>query len=142
MQTEAIQKTDLTLPSIAALLDGHMAKQDTETLGARIARLRREKGLTQAELAEALKVSQPVISDYENDEIRLPTDALVQVAALLGASADELLGMKEPARAASNSGNAIKNRRLFRRMQEIEKLPRRDQEALLRTIEAFISKTG
>jgi hypothetical protein len=32
--------------------------------------------------------------------------------------------------------------RRYRRMQEIEKLPRRDQEALLRTIEAFISKTG
>ena len=63
MHTPAIQKTTLTLPSIAVLLDGHMAKQDTETLGARIARLRREKGLTQSELAEALKVSQPVISD-------------------------------------------------------------------------------
>lgn len=117
-----------------------MAKsQDTETLGARIARLRREKGLTQAELAQRLQVSQPVVSDYENDVIRLPADVVVQIAEILGASTDELLGRKAPA-ARSDSG--IKNRRLYRRMQQIEKLPRRDQEALLRTIEAFISKTS
>jgi transcriptional regulator with XRE-family HTH domain len=118
-----------------------MAKQDIETLGVRIARLRREKDMTQAALAEHLQVSQPMISDYENDVIRLPTDALVQVAEMLGISTDELLGMKTLARAATSS-NSIKNRHLFRRMQEIEKLPRRDQEALLRTIEAFISTTG
>jgi transcriptional regulator with XRE-family HTH domain len=135
-----ILKTALTLPTIALLLDGPMAKsQDTETLGARIARLRREKGLTQAELAQRLQVSQPVVSDYENDVIRLPADVVVQIAEILGASTDELLGMKAQA-ARSDSG--IKNRRLYRRMQEIEKLPRRDQEALLRTIEAFISKTS
>jgi transcriptional regulator with XRE-family HTH domain len=141
MPTPVIQKTDLTLPPIAFLLEHPMAKQDTETLGARIARLRKEKGLTQAELADALKVSQPVISDYENDVIRLPTDALVQVSELLGVTTDELLGIKTLTPRAS-VGNSIKNRRLYRRMQEIEKLPRRDQEALLRTIEAFISKTG
>jgi transcriptional regulator with XRE-family HTH domain len=119
-----------------------MAKtSDPETLGQRIARLRREKGMTQAELAQRLEVSQPVVSDYENDVIRLPADVVVEIAELLGASTDELLGMK--ARAVRNTpADSIKNRRLYRRMQEIEKLPRRDQEALLRTIEAFISKTG
>lgn len=117
-----------------------MAKsQDTETLSARIARLRREKGLTQAEIAQRLQVSQPVVSDYENDVIRLPADVVMQIAEILDASTDELLGMKAQ---ASRSDGGIKNRRLYRRMQEIEKLPRRDQEALLRTIEAFISKTS
>jgi hypothetical protein len=29
-----------------------------------------------------------------------------------------------------------------RRLQDIEKLPRRDQQALLRTIEAFLSKAS
>ena len=117
-----------------------MAKNlEIESRGQRIARLRREKGLTQAELAQRLQVSQPVVSDYENDVIRLPADVVVQIAETLGASTDELLGMKRP---AARSDGGIKNRRLYRRMQEIEKLPRRDQEALLRTIEAFISKTS
>jgi hypothetical protein len=37
---------------------------------------------------------------------------------------------------------SVKNRRLSRRLQAIDALPKRDQEALLRTIDAFISKTA
>jgi hypothetical protein len=37
---------------------------------------------------------------------------------------------------------SIQNRRLYQRMQDIEKLPRRAQKALLRTIEAFIFEGG
>lgn len=140
MSSPALCKTALTLPSIPLLLGAEMAKgEDAETLGVRIARLRREKGMTQIELAERLRVSQPVISDYENDVIRLPADTVAQIAEVLGASADELLGLKAP---AALTAGGIKNRRLYRRMQQIEKLPRRDQEALLRTIEAFISKAS
>ncbi|HVS76450.1 MAG TPA: hypothetical protein VHE11_05910 [Steroidobacteraceae bacterium] len=51
--------------------------------------------------------------------------------------ADELPGLKAP---AAHAAGGIKNWRLYRRMQEIEKLPRRDQEALLRTIEALSSR--
>ncbi|MCC6172584.1 MAG: helix-turn-helix transcriptional regulator [Gammaproteobacteria bacterium] len=119
-----------------------MAKSPApQTLGARIARLRRDKGLTQTELAERLQVSQPVVSDYENDVIRLPADVVVQIAQILDASADELLGITAAARPADPT-TQIKNRRLYRRMQQIAQLPRRDQDALLRTIEAFISKTA
>jgi len=139
MSCPAALKTALTLCSVPLLLGAEMARtEDAETLGGRIARLRREKGMTQLELAERLRVSQPVVSDYENNLIRLPADTVVQIAAILGASTDELLGLKAP----SAQGGGIKNRRLYRRLQEIEKLPRRDQEALLRTIEAFISKAS
>jgi hypothetical protein len=44
-------------------------------------------------------------------------------------------------REARTTGN-VKNRRLSRRLQAIDALPKRDQEALLRTIDAFISKTA
>jgi transcriptional regulator with XRE-family HTH domain len=109
-----------------------------DTLGQRIARLRRDRGLTQVELAEQLGVTQPAVSDYENDDTRLPADVAVQIARILGVSTDELLGFKE----TPTSTGGSRNRRLHRRLQEIEKLPRRDQQALLRTIEAFISKGG
>jgi hypothetical protein len=39
------------------------------------------------------------------------------------------------------SAAGVRNRRLSRRLQAIDALPKRDQEALLRTIDAFISKT-
>lgn len=140
MHSPVSRKTGPTLAPIASLLDGLMAKSPTpETLGARIARLRRDKGLTQVELAERLHVSEPVVSDYENDVIRLPADVLAQIARILATSTDELLGIKA---AAPAGASPIKNRRLYRRMQQIEQLPRRDQDALLRTIEAFISKTA
>ncbi len=132
-------KTTLTLPLTLWQWNTHMAAHTEETtLGQRNAQLRRQKGLTQTELAARLQVSQPVVSDYENDVIRLPADVVIQIASILDTSTDELLGMKRPATNAS----PIKNRRLYRRMQEIERLPRRDQDALLRTIEAFISKTA
>jgi hypothetical protein len=73
----------------------------------------------------------PALRRINRDPLRFPE--------VFGASTDELLGMKVQ---ASRNDGRIKNRRLYRRMQEIEKLPRRDQEALLRTIEAFISKTS
>jgi transcriptional regulator with XRE-family HTH domain len=141
MPRPVILKTGLTLPAVFSLhgvADVAAKKPESLTLGSRIAGLRRDKGMTQVELAERLDVSQPVVSDYENDVIRLPADVVVQIAAILDVSTDELLGLKVSAR---NSGG-IKNRRLYRRLQEIEKLPRRDQDALLRTIEAFIGKTA
>ena len=143
MQTPLIASSTLTLDP-ALMLRGAIematkaGTKTQDTLGQRIARLRRDRGLTQVELAERLGITQPAVSDYENDDTRLPADAVIQIARILGVSADELLGLKE----ATASPGGSRNRRLYRRLQEIEKLPRRDQQALLRTIEAFISKVG
>jgi len=108
-----------------------------ESIGRRIARLRRQRGVTQADLALALGVSQPVVSNYEHDVIKLSGETIVSLAQILGASADELLGLEKPARAA---GATIKNRRIYRQLQSIDRLPKRDQEALARTIDAFLAK--
>lgn len=107
---------------------------ETETIAQRLARIRRERGLTQVELAEKLGVAQPVVSDYERGELRLHGELIVKLTAILGVSAEELLGLEK------NKGNGapIKNRRLARRLQEIESLPKRDQQALLRTIDRFL----
>ena len=114
-----------------------MGNAAQETIGSRIARLRKDKGMTQKELAEALGVTQPAVSDYENDEIGLESIRIVQLAQILGVSADEILGLEK---AGKTTSVGIKNRRLFRQLQSIEKLPKRDQETLLRTIDAFLSK--
>ncbi|MCG3146265.1 MAG: hypothetical protein HONDAALG_04164 [Gammaproteobacteria bacterium] len=98
--------------------------------------LRREKGITQAEMAKLLGVSQPIVSDYERGELRLHGELIVRLAEILGCSADELLGLRE--RKGTTGGG---NRRMLRLLQQIELLPKRDQEALLRTIDAFLSKT-
>jgi transcriptional regulator with XRE-family HTH domain len=69
-------------------------------VGARLARLRRERGMTQVELAERLGVSQPIVSDYERGELRLHGELIVRLTEILRVSAEELLGL-EPARAAA-----------------------------------------
>lgn len=110
----------------------------TESIGERIVRLRKERGITQKELAALVGVTQPVISDYERGVLRVHGELLIQFARILKASTDELLGLeKQPKKTGP-----IRNQRLLRRVKEIEKLPRRDQEALLRTIEAFLAKAG
>jgi hypothetical protein len=40
------------------------------------------------------------------------------------------------------SPGQLKHRRFFRRLQKIERLPKRDEQALLRTIDAFLSKVS
>jgi len=111
---------------------------EAETIGSRIARLRRDKGMTQTELAEALNVSQPVVSDYEHDVIGLDSERIRQLAQILGVSADEILGLEKLTKREA----VVKNRRLYRQLQDIDKLPKRDQDALLRTIDAFLSRAA
>jgi len=140
MSTQAALETGPTLPSgHQGAFDVAKGKDGQETTpGARLARLRRDKGITQIELAERLGVTQSVVSDYERDVLRLNSELIVQLIEILGVSADELLGV-----AKTPAGNApMKNRRLYRQLQNIEKLPKRDQQALLRTIDAFLAKAS
>jgi transcriptional regulator with XRE-family HTH domain len=110
-------------------------KAKTETPGQRLARLRRARGVTQVELAEAIDVSQPVISMYERGEHRMSAEAILVFCEILQVSADELIGL-EPV----NGLELVPNRRLARRLQQIARLPQRDQEAIIRTIDAFLGR--
>lgn len=90
------------------------------------------------ELADRVGIVQNLVSAYECGRLRLQAEMAIRVAQALGVIADELLGLKKTAQEAGS----VRNRRLRRSVQEIEKLPRRDQEALQRTIEAFLTKAG
>ena len=65
------------------------------TIGKRIAALRKEKGLTQEELAQHMGVSGQAVSKWENDQTCPDISALPKLARLLGVSVDELLEGKE-----------------------------------------------
>ena len=107
-----------------------------ETLGERIARLRKERGFTQVELAKRIGIIQTLVSDYERNRLRPHAEMVLRFAIALDITTDELLGRKPPKRQAQPLGN----RRFLRRLKLIDKLPARDQEALLRTIDAFLAK--
>ena len=65
------------------------------TIGKRIALLRKEKGLTQEELANHMGVSPQAVSKWENDQTCPDISALPKLAGLLGVSVDELLSGKQ-----------------------------------------------
>ena len=62
-----------------------------ETLGKRIARLRRKMGLKQERLAELLSVSPQAVSKWENDQTCPDISLLPKLGKVLGVSVDELL---------------------------------------------------
>lgn len=101
----------------------------------RLARLRKERGVTQVDMAAKLRISQSNISDYERDKLRLHADIIVAIAQILNVSADQLLGLESAPSAAP-----ITDVRLAERITQISKLPRRDRDALLRTISAFLER--
>jgi transcriptional regulator with XRE-family HTH domain len=107
---------------------------DTE-LGRRLAQLRKDRDYTQAELAQKMDIVQGLISDYELGKLRPHPEMLMRFAKTLQVSTDEILGL-EP---LSTKPDRPKTRRFVRRLLSIDKLPKRDQEALLRTIDAFLA---
>ena len=61
------------------------------TIGTRIAKWRREKGMTQEDLAVKLGVSSQAVSKWENDVSCPDISLLPQLVRVLGVTADELL---------------------------------------------------
>lgn len=66
-----------------------------ETIGNRIAQYRKEKQMTQEELAQHLGVSPQAVSKWENDQTCPDISLLPQLAKLLGVTTDELLSGKQ-----------------------------------------------
>lgn len=100
-----------------------------ETPGERLARIRRERGFTQRELAGRTGLIQTLVSDYERGKLRLNADMLLRFATALEVSTDELLQPGGPKAARKPS------RKVLRRLEQIEGLPARQQMTLLRTID-------
>ena len=65
------------------------------TMGARIQELRRQEGLSQEALGEALGVSRQAISKWESDTTIPEVDKLVALSRLFGVSVGALLGVEE-----------------------------------------------
>lgn len=68
------------------------------SMGARLARERRNQNLTQEQLAEQLGVTRQAVSRWESDTAYPETDKIVRMAALFGVSCDYLLGVSEEKR--------------------------------------------
>lgn len=105
-----------------------------ETLGQRVARIRKERGFTQVDLAEKTGLMQNIVSAIERDRLKLSAEMAVRFATALGVGMDELL---QPAEGSVKNGRKP-SRKVLRRLEQIEALPPVKQTALLRTIDTFL----
>ena len=65
-----------------------------QTLGAMIAALRKEKGMTQLDLAQQLGVTDKAVSKWERDLSCPDVNSLPKLAEVLGVTVDELMQIK------------------------------------------------
>jgi len=117
-------------------------KQQPTEFGDRLAAIRKARGLTQVQLAEAAGTTQRAISYYETDAGFPPMPVVVALADVLQVSTDELIGIEEP------KGDLLQDdpeaRRLWKKFQQVRELPEKDQRAVIRLVNslASASRTG
>lgn len=70
-------------------------EKEREIMQNNLIKLRKEKGLSQEELADKLAVSRQAISKWERGESLPDTDNLIRLAKLYGVSIDEIVGIKD-----------------------------------------------
>ena len=107
--------------------------QETEfgnpEFGARLAKIRKEAGISQVQLAEMLGTTQSHISRYEKGQRRMHDELLADVAKILGVTPNDILGVG-PCKPIKPD-EATLSRRLIHRMKQIEALPRRAQDTVI-----------
>ena len=106
---------------------------DEKSIGDRLRELRRKRGLSQAEVAESLGVHQSLVSEYERGTVRVPSTVLAAFTRVLRTSPDQILGLKP-----LKENGLFSDRRFIRRLERVEKLPKRSKQALLKTIDTYL----
>lgn len=109
-------------------------QQISQGFGERLAGLRKAAGYTQRELAVASGVSRRMIVYYENQERQRLAEVMVKLAPPLSTTADEMLGLVVPKKAAPS----VLDARVVRRLRAIEQLGSADKRQLLQLIDAFV----
>ena len=105
---------------------GRPSKQERPAFGQRLNELREAAGLTQAQVAEKLGMSQRAYSHWERRPVALRPEQLQSLATALNIPVGMLLANGESKR--RGSGPAGKMRQLF---EAASKLPRSKQEKIL-----------
>ena len=112
----------------------HRADMALKDFGTRLAQIRKAKGYSQRDLAKKTGFSQRMIAYYEKRVKRVPATVLPTLAKTLGVSVDELLGLKQ------TDNFFPKNLRLWKKLRVIDKLPQKDQKALIQIIDGLLAK--
>jgi transcriptional regulator with XRE-family HTH domain len=103
-------------------------------LGQRIARFRKDRNMTQGQLAEQLSISQQHMASFEKGIRKVPSSILPTLAQLFGVSVDEMVGLKN---SSSKRGPMPK---LQRQIEQVALLPKTKQKFVSDMLETVIQQ--
>ncbi len=102
-----------------------------DAFGKKITALRKEKKISQGELAKLINTSTSVIGRYERDEMTPSIEAARRIAKILGTTVGYLL-------AETEQENLFKDPEMLKRLNEIEKMEMEDKNHILYAIDGLI----
>jgi len=111
----------------------HESRTYFKALGAHVSTLRKSRGMTQAELARDIGVSQQAVFAYELGERRISVLVLAKLAKIFAVSVEEMVGFSKPARAPKGRLTA----RAIRNAERLQALKKTQQRFIIRIIDAL-----
>ncbi len=140
MDVESSNKGVLSMPRPKTKRTPRAPVENAE-VGERLKQIRKRLGVSQGELGEKLGLSQRAISEYEGGRNRLPVRTLLKISEIFEISLKEFIG-KNGQPSNRQKDHQVIRRRIFRRLNQIEQLPRRDQQAVFRFIDNAVTATN
>lgn len=113
---------------------GRPPKLKRSAFGERLFVIRQRLGLSQAQIAEKIGVSQQAYAGWERSTVAIRPEDILKLATLLNVSADELLGVS--VKPKLKGGPIGKAQRVFERVSQ---LPRDRQQHIVRVVEELLA---
>ena len=117
---------------------GRPTTKPAPVFGQRLAALRKQRGWTQAELAERLGSTVKMVTYYEREAENPTRKTIESVAKVFGVSSAELMNQTS---AKSNGHKSGPQSRLQQLTQRLSMLPRQKQKVVVEMLEGFLQKT-
>ena len=111
---------------------------NTEYFYKNLARLRKERALTQTELAKSTGLTQRVLSSYENNKTQPTIENAISIAKALKVNLDELI--KTDAENLNQGDYLQLDARTMEKIKLILQLPRNERHIIYTIAESFIAK--
>lgn len=98
------------------------------TFGKRLGEVRKDKKLSQDDLAKKMDLQGAVIGRYERDEVKPSIEVAARIAQVLGVSLDYLVG----------NTDMLLDADVIKKIQEIQNLPEKDREHLFYVVDNIL----
>lgn len=98
------------------------------TFGKRLGEVRKDKKLSQDDLAKKMDMQGAVIGRYERDEVKPSIDVAAKIAQVLGVSLDYLVG----------NTDMLLDADVIKKIQEIQNLPEKDRDHLFYVVDNIL----